>query len=142
MIEIEQEGRTLHDDNSGVLLADATRRLQQYTPKMPKVAKIKRTKKKVVKPLPKKIRNELTLCCALKGYNTLAICKSQRLKDQYKTMATFYHGRQPNHPSQIKLLCAASYTYRRLFNTTTSIALKKIDTTSSISPITLKTELT
>ena len=106
MIEIEQEGRTLHDDNSGVLLADATRRLQQYTPKMPKVAKIKRTKKKVVKPLPKKIRDELILCCALKGYNTLAVGKSKRLKDQYKTMATFYHGRQPNHPSQIKLLCS------------------------------------
>ena len=66
MIEIEQEGRTLHDDNSGVLLADATRRLQQYTPKMPKVAKTKCAKKKVVKPLPKKIRDELILCCTLK----------------------------------------------------------------------------
>eukprot|EP00548_Thalassiothrix_antarctica_P015743 CAMPEP_0194166986 /NCGR_PEP_ID=MMETSP0154-20130528/2433_1 /TAXON_ID=1049557 /ORGANISM="Thalassiothrix antarctica, Strain L6-D1" /LENGTH=427 /DNA_ID=CAMNT_0038877803 /DNA_START=367 /DNA_END=1647 /DNA_ORIENTATION=- len=56
-------------------------------------------------------------------------------------MATFYHGREPNHPSQIKLLCSASYTYRRLFDTTSSIATKKTDTTSSVSSITLKTEL-
>ena len=63
------------------------------------------------------------------------------LKDQYKTIVTFYHGRKPTHPSQIKLLCSASYTYRRLFDTTSSVATKKNDNPSSVSSITLKTEL-
>ena len=92
---------------------------------MPKVSSSKRPKKKVAKALPKKIRDELILCCALRGYNTLALGNGKRIKDQYKEMATFYHGRSPNHPSQIKLLCSASYTYRRLFDTTSSIATKK-----------------
>ena len=104
--------------------------------------KSKRTKKKIAKPLPKKIRDELILSCVLKCYSTLSIGKSKRLKDQYKTMITFYHERPPNHPSQIKLLCDASYIYRRLFSTSTSIATQKTDTTSSVSFITLKTEFT
>ena len=40
--------------------------------------KTKRAKKKVVKHLPKKIRNELMLCCALKAHDTLALSKQKR----------------------------------------------------------------
>ena len=54
--------------------------------------KTKRAKKKVVKPLPKKIRNELMLCCAMKAYDTLAVGKPKRVNDQRKAMSTFFHG--------------------------------------------------
>ena len=109
---------------------------------MAKTKQTKKVKKKVVKPLPKKIRDELILSCALKGYSSLAIGKSIRLKDQYKIMSKFYHGRHPDNPSQIKLLCDASYTYRRLFETTTTMATRKSDNPSSISSQTLKRKIT
>ena len=94
-----------------------------------------------MKPLPKKIRNDLTLCCAMKACNTLALGKPKRVKDQHKAMATFFHGHPPNHPNQIKLLCSASFTHKRLFDATSSVATKKKDNSSSASSITLKTEL-
>ena len=87
---------------------------------MPNSIKTKRAKKKVAKHSPKKIRNELTLCCALKAHNTLALGEPKKAKDQRKAMATFCHGRQPNHPSQIKLSCSDSRAHRRLFGVTSS----------------------
>ena len=108
---------------------------------MPNSIKTKRAKKKVVKPSPKKIRNELTLCCALKACDTLALGKPKKIKEQCKTMATFCHGHQPNHPSQIKLLCSASCARKRLFDVTSSVATKNNSNPSSVSSIALKTEL-
>ena len=60
---------------------------------MLKLMKTKRSKKKVVTPLSEKNCDELILCCALKAYNTLALGKPKKLKDQYKTMETFHYGR-------------------------------------------------
>ena len=40
---------------------------------MAKTKQTKKVKKKVVKPLPKKIRDELILSCALKVYSSLAM---------------------------------------------------------------------
>ena len=57
---------------------------------MPNLIKRKKSKKKAVKPLPKKIRNELMSCCAMKACDTLALGKSKRVKDQHKDMAIFF----------------------------------------------------
>lgn len=81
--------------------------------KMPKSVTRKCPKKQVVISLPKKICNDIILPCALKFDSTLSRGKSKRLKDQYKTIPKFYHRRPSNDPSQIKLLCDASYTYMR-----------------------------
>ena len=81
------------------------------------------------------------LCYAMKAHNTLSLGKPKRVKDQYKGMATFFHGNPPNHPSQIKLLCSVSCARKRIFDKTSSIATKKKDNPSSASSITLKNEL-
>ena len=105
--------------------------------------KKKRTpKKKVVKPLPKVIRDKIPMCCALRAFSKLKCGNAKRLKDQYNDMSTFYHGKKPNQPSQIALLCNASYSYRALFDTTMSVATKKSDDMDSISTSILKKSLT
>ena len=43
-----------------------------------------------MKPLPKKIRNEIMLYCAMKACNMLALCKQKRVKDQREAMANFF----------------------------------------------------
>ena len=107
-----------------------------------KKKKKRAAKKKVVKPLPKLIRDEIRMCCALRAFSTLKCGNAKRLKDQYVDMASFYHGKKPNNPSQISLLCNASYSYRALFDTTISVATKKTDDSTSISVSTLKKSLT
>ena len=91
-----------------------------------KKKKKRAAKKKVVKPLPKLIRDEIRMCCALRAFSTLKCGNAKRLKDQYNDMASFYHGKKPNNPSQISLLCNASYSYQALFDSTVSVECKII----------------
>ena len=77
----------------------------------------------------------------MKGYDTLALGKPKKVKDQREAMATFCYGLQPNRPSQIKLLCSASCAHRRLFDATSSVPTNKKSNPSSASSITLKTKL-
>lgn len=72
-------------------------------------------KKALVKPLPKYIRDELRMTCALKGYSLLKTGKAMRLPDQHAAMHKFYHGLTPSHPPQIKLLSDAHVNYSALY---------------------------
>ena len=73
-------------------------------------------KESVVKPLPRYIRDELRMTCALKGYSKLKTGKAKRLPDQHLAMHKFYHGQTPSHPPQIKLLADAHVNYSELYD--------------------------
>ena len=66
------------------------------------------------KPLPKGIRDELRMACAMRGYSQLKCGGGKKLKTQYEVMNTFYHGKHPTHPSQIELLANAAPPYTLL----------------------------
>lgn len=57
-------------------------------------------------------------------------------------MAVFYQGKKPNNPSQISMLCNASYTYQVLFDTSVSMDTKKTDNVNTLLVSTLKKSLT
>ena len=82
------------------------------------------------------------MCCALNGFSTLKCGNTKQMKDQHVDMSSFYHGVKPNYPSQISLLCNASYSYRALFDSTFSVATQKSDDSTSTSISTLKKSLT
>ena len=73
-------------------------------------------KKGVIKPLPRYIRDELRMTCALKGYSQVKTGKAMRLPDQHLAMHKFYHGQTPSHPPQIKLLADAHVNYSELYD--------------------------
>ena len=58
--------------------------------------------------LPKEIRDELRMTCALRGYSHIKCGKGMKLKQQQKELARFYHGQAPNYPLQIKPLANGS----------------------------------
>ena len=83
-------------------------------------------------PLPKHIRDELRLTCALKAYSELKIGKSMRLPDQYAAMDTFFHGNTPPHPPQIKLLSEAHMNYSALYEeVNVTVKTKKVSSKAS-----------
>ena len=50
----------------------------------------------------------------------------------------FYHGQEPNYPSQISLLANASYSYRELYDGSTVVSTNKNDSMEDITENTLK----
>ena len=76
---------------------------------------VKKSKKNVVARLPREIRNELRMTCAMKGFSELRSGKPRRLNEQHIFMSKFYHGHPPNQPSQIRLLSEGRAAYRDLF---------------------------
>ena len=50
----------------------------------------------------------------------------------------FYHGEEPNYPSQISLLANASYSYRELYDGSTVVSTNKNDNMEDITANTLK----
>ena len=52
----------------------------------------------------------------------------KRLPSQYIEMGKFYHGKEPTHPSHIKLLAMASPPYSQLYEENFSTATKKSST--------------
>merc|ERR1719246_340874 len=101
----------------------------------------KKSNKKKYVPIvyvPKGIRDELRMACALKAFSKIKCGEGKRISQQQAEMEMFYHGRPPNHPSQIKLLAEASYSYRDLYDVDTTIALKKSDNQNSTTHYTLK----
>ena len=76
-------------------------------------------------PLPRYIRDELRMTCALKAYSLLKSRKSRRLPDQYEYMQRFYHGKVPSHPAQIQLLAEGHLNYRALYDTISVKVTKK-----------------
>ena len=76
-------------------------------------------------PLPRYIREELRMTCALKAYSSLKSGKSRRLPNQYEYMQRFYHGKVPSHPAQIQLLAEGHLNYRTLYDTISVKVTKK-----------------
>ena len=67
-------------------------------------------------PLPRYIREELRMTCALKAYSSLKSRKARRLPEQYGFMQRFYHGKVPSHPAQIQLLAEGHFNCRALYD--------------------------
>ena len=103
----------------------------------------KRKKTKVRKPLllPKDIRNELRMTCAIKGYSEMKSGKPRNTSQQRIRIAEFYHGKPPNRPSQIKLLAEAHLNYRDLYDEISSTAISKNSDESTITKYKLKSKL-
>ena len=70
-------------------------------------------------PLPKTIRDELRMCCALRGYSSIRSGDGKTLKQQHQLMSYFYHGVTSTSPSQILMLTQGISPYSDLFDTTT-----------------------
>ena len=93
----------------------------------------KRGKTKGAINLPRFIRDELRMTCALKGYSSLKTGKSRRLPDQYLFMEKFYHGKVPSHPAQIQLLAEGHLNYRDMYDSV-SVKVTKKKTSKSSTP--------
>ena len=79
----------------------------------------------IARKLPKHVRDELRMTCALRGYSHIKCGVGKKLAVQQKELAKFFHGQPPHHPSQVKLLAQGSYTYRELYEEELSIVKKK-----------------
>lgn len=103
----------------------------------------KKRKTKHIKrpPLPKPIRDELRMTCALKGYSNIKCGKSKKLVDQHDELYDFFHGKMPMKPSQIGLLSSASLNYKDMFEEENVVITSKKTTTSSVVKYCLKTSL-
>lgn len=97
--------------------------------------------RKAKTPLPRYIREELRMTCALKGYSALKSGKSRRLPEQYDYMNLFFHGKVPSHPPQIKLLAEGHLNYRELYEPISATVTKKKGGNTSIPPSASKLKL-
>ena len=99
-----------------------------------------KTKKPIA--LPKLIRDELRMSCVLKGFSKMKCGQAKRLSDQYVEMQGFYHGIEPSHPSQIKLLSDNHINYRDMYDEITVTSTHKSDNINSTHKYRLKKLLT
>ena len=65
----------------------------------------------------------------------------KRLSDQQNFMAKFFHGRPPNHPSQIQLLTDGRVVYSDLYEEVELSATKKKDDSTTVKRLQLKKSL-
>ena len=70
-------------------------------------------------PLPKPIRDELRMCCALRGYSKIREGDGMTIKQQHEKLSNFFHGIPGSSPSQIHMLTQGKIHYSDLFLTTT-----------------------
>ena len=105
-------------------------------------SKKKIAKKKKILPLPKAIRDELRMACAIRGYSQLKRGGAKKLISQYNLMGEFYHGKHPTHPSQIELLTKAAPPYSLLYDNKIITSTKKSDDSGTVSRFSLKELLT
>ena len=68
--------------------------------------------------LPKSIRDELRMSCALRGYSLIRCGDGKTRKQQHELMSQFYHGVPNVSPSQIRMLSQAINPYNDLYDTT------------------------
>ena len=78
------------------------------------------------------------MTCALKGYSKIKCGKGKKLKRQEMELERFFHGEEPDYPSQISLLANASYSYRELYDGSTVVSTNKNDSREDITANTLK----
>ena len=88
-------------------------------------SKKKKSSPKKVLPLPKLIRNELRTTCAMRALDDIKSRSKKKLNDQHNHVSRFYHGRPPDFPSQIALLCDGKVAYSQLYEEVEVPVLKK-----------------
>ena len=68
------------------------------------------------KPVPVAVITEIKTALALRGYSQLTTQDRMSIRQQYQFMATFYHGKNPTHPSQVDLLEKGAGVYRQMYD--------------------------
>ena len=93
--------------------------------------------------LPKPIRDELRMTVALRCYSILHQGKGMKQRELYASIFDLYHGKPPSKPSNLKLLCNASYSFKDLFDESSDLTTSKESSTSkqSLKTFCLKTKL-
>ena len=76
--------------------------------------------------------------CAIRGLSSIQDGASKKLITQYDEMEQFFHGKEPSHPSQVRLLSEASSPYHLLFDEVHSVATKKNASVSNTTRFVLK----
>ena len=82
-------------------------------------------KKEHADPLPKHIRDELRMTCALWYYSSLRQGEGKKVKDLWISMSDLYHGNNTSIPSQLLLLSNGSFSYKDLFDDHVETTTKK-----------------
>ena len=85
--------------------------------------------------LPKAIRDELRMCCALRGYSSIREGDGKTIKQQHDLISDFFHGVTGKSPSQIRMLCEGKLHYGDLYESSLQRNLtsrKKKTTTTKI----------
>ena len=91
--------------------------------------------------VPKTIRDELRMAVALKGYSSIREGSGKTLKQQMDSLYQFFHGQEPTHPSQLRLLCNGGYPYSEFYESSSKVATKKSSTANDTSSLVLKQSL-
>jgi hypothetical protein len=91
--------------------------------------------------VPKTIRDELRMAIALKGYSSIREGSGKTLKQQMDLLYQFFHGQEPTHPSQLRLLCNGGYPYNEFYESSSKVATKKSSTANDTSSLVLKQSL-
>ena len=73
--------------------------------------KTRKIKPRKILKLPKNVRDELRLTCALRGYSSIMYGVGKKLSKQHLELSEYYDGKAPHRPSQIKMLCEAQLGY-------------------------------
>ena len=104
--------------------------------------KKRKTKHNKRSPLPKTIRDELRITCAMKGYSNIKSGKTKKISDQQEELYTFFHEKGHDSPSQIGLLAKGQICYKELYEQKNVVVTSKKGTNSSVLKRYLKTSLT
>jgi hypothetical protein len=88
--------------------------------------------------VPKTIRSELRMAIALKGYSSIREGSGKTLKQQMDLLYQFFHGQEPTHPSQFKMLCNGAYLYSDFYKSSSKVATRKSSTANDTSSLVLK----
>jgi hypothetical protein len=88
--------------------------------------------------VPKRIHDELRMTIALKVYSSIREGSRKTLKQQMDLLYQFFHGQEPTHPSQLKMLCNGSYLYSDVYKSSSKVVTTKSSTANDTSLLVLK----
>ena len=71
--------------------------------------------RKKQKPVPVAVINELKTAVALRGYSGMTQVDPMSIREQYRWMEVFFHGKGETHPSQVSLLEKGVGVYADLY---------------------------
>ena len=66
--------------------------------------------------LPKAVRDELRMCCALRGFSSIRQGEGKTIKQQHDLLSDFFHGVRGKSPSQISMLTEGKLHYADLYD--------------------------